>query len=251
MGKTWLLVDIGNTRVKWGRAKNGRLVAGTPFPSEGAALCDHLDRHWRALGAPDAVYVSNVIGAEAAGRLADWIARHWSGVPVRFARSEAQGHGVINGYERPEQLGVDRWVGLIALRRDYPLPACVADCGTALTFDVLDADGRHLGGLIAPGPALMKRALVQETRGVRGGDGRVPEFLGRDTAAGVASGILRACAGLVEKSVREAAEYLGRSPTLVLSGGDGEAVGQCLGVPYRLEPDLVLRGLFTIAEDGS
>jgi type III pantothenate kinase len=250
MGKTWLLVDIGNTRVKWGRVEDGRLVAGTPFPSDGADLQDHLDRQWRALGAPDAVYVSNVIGAETAGRMTEWIVRHWS-CPVRCVRTEAQGYGVVNGYERPEQLGVDRWVGLIALRRDHALPACVADCGTALTFDVLDADGRHLGGLIAPGPALMKRALMQETRGVRAVDGRAPEFLGRDTAAGVASGVIRACAGLVEKSVRETAEYLGCTPTLVLSGGDGEAIGRCLAVPYRLEPDLVLRGLFTIAEDGS
>jgi type III pantothenate kinase len=250
VGSRFILVDIGNSRVKWGRAEQGKLVAGEPFATDAGALGRHLDSRWRDLSAPDAVYVSSVAGADMAERLADWIASRWR-VPVRFARAEAQACGVINGYERPEQLGVDRWVGLLALPEHYGLPACLADCGTALTFDVLDAGGRHLGGLIAPGPALMKRSLSQGTRGISVVEGPVQDFLGRNTAACVESGVIRACAGLVEKSVRETAALLGRLPNLVLSGGDGETIGRCLAIPYRFDADLVLRGLLTLAERDS
>jgi type III pantothenate kinase len=248
MFKRVVLADIGNSRVKWGRAERGVLSLGAAFATDVAALAGNLDLRWGALEAPEAVYVSNVAGAEVAARLAAWVATRWS-VPVHFARAEAQRCGVTNGYENPEQLGVDRWVGLIALKRCYDLPACLVDCGTALTFDVLDGEGRHLGGLIAPGPALMKRTLLRNTQGVAEVDGRFDGWLGRNTAAGVAGGVLAACAGLVERAVSESAERLGRMPAVAVTGGDGESLGQWLGLPYRHDGELILKGLLTLAEN--
>lgn len=245
-----VLVDMGNSRVKWAREEEGRLTVGPPFPSDSAALVGQLDFHWGTLEAPRAVHAVNVAGAEMAAALARWVSARW-GVPVHFARAEAESCGVTNGYRQPETLGVDRWIGLIGLWRHYGLPACLADCGTALTFDVLDAEGRHLGGLIAPGLALMKRALLQETSGIRVVEAETSGFLGRDTAAGVESGVRHACAGLLEKSLVEAAKLLGRTPALVLCGGDGESIGRCLGVPHRVDADLVLRGLLTLADNES
>jgi type III pantothenate kinase len=250
MGCGLILADLGNSRVKWGRAEQGRLLPGEAFPTDGAMLADQLDRRWSILEPPEAVYAANVAGADMAERLADWVDARW-GVPLRFARAEAECCGVVNGYEDPKQLGVDRWVGLIALKQHYSLPACLVDCGTALTFDVLDAGGRHLGGWIAPGPALMKRALLRETRGIGAVEGGAGEWLGRNTAAGVAGGVLRACAGLVEKSLRETTDKLECRLTLVLTGGDGEAVGRCLDTPYRFDGDLILKGLLTLAENDS
>lgn len=248
MSRRLILADIGNSRVKWGRAEQDGLLPGEAFATDEAILAEHLDRCWGVLDVPDAVYVSNVAGAAVADRLSAWVKAAW-GAPIRFARSEAAGCGVVNGYENPAQLGVDRWVGLIALHKYYPGPACLADCGTALTFDVLDAEGRHLGGLIAPGPALMRRALFKGTRGVGDVHGSAAEWLGRNTSSGVEGGVSRACAGLVEKAAREAATRLGRVPTLVLTGGDGEAIGRCLEFPYRFDGNLVLKGLLTLAEN--
>ncbi|BBL75139.1 type III pantothenate kinase [Methylomagnum ishizawai] len=240
-----LLVDIGNSRLKWAVASDaGELRVGPAFPSSAAGLEEHLECHWGGLEAPDAVHVANVAGAATAGRLAAWVARQWR-LPVHCVRSQAVGYGVTNGYLEPERLGVDRWVGLVALRRDYPLPACLVDCGTALTLDVLDAAGRHLGGLIAPGPALMRRALFQETQGVRPGGEPALDILGRDTASGVAGGIMAACAGLVEKTLAGLA--FDRPPTLVLAGGGAAALASALSPLCRLAPDVVLRGLFIIA----
>jgi type III pantothenate kinase len=237
-----LLVDIGNTRVKWGLGKGGRIEAGEPFSSDPAVLGSHLDRCWSAMGRPDSVWVSNVAGAETADRLANWVAAAW-GLSVRFVKPEAQGCGIRNGYEQPEKLGVDRWVSLIALGNRHPLPACAVGCGTALTLDVLDAGGRHLGGLIAPGLNLMKRALLRETHGIREIEGGIPALLGRTTAAGVEGGSLYACTGLIEKVVREASERLDAELHLVLSGGDAETLAAHLGIPCRVAPHLVLEGL--------
>ena len=248
MGDGMLLVDIGNSRVKWGRAAKGRIEPGCSFSSSSEALGGHLNAAWRTLSKPRAVYAANVAGPEMGEALEAWVSGYW-GCPVRFAASEAAACGVANGYEQPETLGVDRWMGLIGLRRHYGLPVCLADCGTALTFDVVDAVGRHLGGLIVPGPALMRRALSRETHGVRTAEGRgIPDFTGRSTALAVESGVFRACAGLIEKSMAEASALLGHEPALIVTGGDGKAIGSLLGIPYRLDPDLVLRGLLALAD---
>jgi type III pantothenate kinase len=247
MDEALLLVDIGNSRVKWGRACGEKMTVGEAFPSQPDGLEPCLDRHWGRLAAPRAVYASSVGATEAAARLSAWVARRWA-VPLRFAAAEARGYGVVNGYQRPAQLGVDRWLGLVALRSDYGLPSCLVDCGTALTLDALDAEGRHLGGLIAPGLALMKRALFRETQGIREEEGIAASLgLGRDTASCVESGVLLACAGLVEKAYGELTGRLGVPPVLALSGGGGAALGHALAVPYRLAPDLVLRGLLLSA----
>ena len=247
MTSPWLLADIGNSRVKWASAREGKLWPGAPFASEPGGLAERLEQHWGALETPGAVLASNVAGPGTAAVLADWVGQRW-GVPLRFAASQAEGHGVVNGYQDAARLGVDRWLGLVALRQEIPLPACIADCGTALTLDLLDAAGQHRGGLIAPGLAPMRRALLAETQGVRPESAGTAVGLGQDTASCVAGGTLWAAAGLIEKAWREAARELGAEPALVLSGGDGATLGHALGIPYRLVPDMVLRGLFILAE---
>jgi type III pantothenate kinase len=243
----WLLADIGNSRVKWASARDGKLWPGTPFASEPYGLAERLEQHWGSLETPGAVLASNVAGPGTAAALADWIAWRWA-VPLRFATSQSQGQGVVNGYQQPGRLGVDRWLGLIALRRETSSPALLADCGTALTLDLLDAAGRHRGGLIAPGLAPMRRALLAETQGVRPDHESAAVGLGQDTASCVAGGTLWAAVGLIEKAWRQAARELGAEPVLMLSGGDAATLGHALDIPYRLVPDMVLRGLFILAE---
>lgn len=245
-----LLVDIGNSRVKWGIVQDDRIVSGQPFPSAAESLVKSLDRHWLSLPVPHRIYACNVVGSDAERAITAWTQRHWGDSP-HFVRSAERGYGVVSGYEEPEKLGVDRWVSLIALRELSRGPACVVDCGTALTFDVLDADGRHLGGLIAPGLAMMKRALVQDTKGIKDIDSGDSRFLGRSTAAAVKGGVLAACAGLIERSVGKAAIELGQVPDLVLTGGDADVIADALDRPCKVVPDLILRGLLRIARSVS
>lgn len=245
-----LLVDIGNSRVKWGIAQDNRIVSGESFPSAGESLEESFDRHWLTLPIQRRIYICNVVGGEAEHIATAWTQRHW-GVSPNFVKPADRGYGVVNGYEKPEKLGVDRWVSLIAAREFSNGPVCVADCGTALTFDVLDAQGRHLGGLIAPGLAMMKRALALETKGIGEIDCGDPEVLGRSTAAAVEGGVLAACAGLIERSVGKAEKELGHVPDLVITGGDADRIADKLDGPCKVVPDLILRGLLRIARSVS
>jgi len=243
-----LLVDIGNSRIKWGLGRGGRVDAGRPLASNLAVLKDDLDRVWSNVPASSSVVASNVAGPEIGQRVQEWVERHW-GLEIQFVQPEGRAYGVVNGYENPDKLGVDRWVALVALRKFYPLPACIADCGTAITVDALDSGGRHLGGLIAPGLTLMRQALMQRAPGLTLADGTYQGLLARNTAAAMLSGARQACAGLIERTLREIGKLLGCDPHLVLSGGDAQTLATELSVPYALAPDLVLQGLLIIAEN--
>ncbi|MBS1213524.1 MAG: type pantothenate kinase, partial [Proteobacteria bacterium] len=155
--ETALLVDIGNSRVKWGLGQAGRVTSGEAFPSRSEGLRAEMERCWGGLPAPGAVVVASVAGRDAAEILRDWLFSRWGVVP-RLVCAEPRAHGVVNGYDDPAALGVDRWVCLLGAHRLHTGPLCIADCGTALTLDALDGAGRHLGGLIGPGLQLMRRS---------------------------------------------------------------------------------------------
>ena len=114
------------------------------------------------------IAVSNVAGPEFAQALNHALERAGTRARIWYARSTARGGGVRNAYERPELLGVDRWAALVGAYARLRAaggrsPVCVADAGTALTIDALASDGRHLGGLILPGIALQRTALLAST----------------------------------------------------------------------------------------
>lgn len=249
MSHKLLLVDMGNSRLKWAWGANGVITHGGAFPSTLVALPDNLEVSWRTAEPPDVVYVSNVLGAAAAEKLQVWVDSNWH-VPVRFARSEAFSHGVVNGYAQPELLGVDRWLALLGARREIGGPVCVVDCGTALTLDFMDGEGRHQGGLIVPGLLAMTDSLCSATHGVRVGAAAASpvSWPGRDTLTCVEAGAVLACSGLIEKCAREWARQQGEDVCVVLAGGDAIRIGDQLALPWRLDEFLVMRGLLTLAE---
>ncbi|MGY6213528.1 type III pantothenate kinase [Methylolobus aquaticus] len=239
-----LLVDIGNTRVKWAfDAGSGHLIAGTSFPSDIDALPGELQRHWGGIERPSSVWVCNVKAAEIEPILTDGCTRLW-GMAPRLIRSAPQAHGIVNAYADPSRLGADRWVALIGAVALFGLPVCVVSLGTAVTVDLVDADGRHRGGLIAPGLGLMKDSVLQRAEGVRPeADVERSAFWGRDSGACLESGVSQMTTALIERAVRQAEQDLGAPPTLVLTGGDANAVSSWLSVRHATVPDLVLQGL--------
>jgi len=243
------LVDAGNSRIKWACHRHGRLEPGLPFASQAEGLAERLDAHWAGLPAPAAVHVSNVAGPEVARLLHAWIERHWRLSPV-FARSRACCGPVVNGYAEPDRLGADRWLGLLGLYRDHPLPACLVDCGTAMTLDALAADGRHLGGLIAPGLRTMALALQRHASAlnVPRPPGAADLALGRDTGAAMRQGCIMAGAGLIEKTLATLRASTGADFRLVMTGGDAATIAAHVAQPLQLDQHIVLRGLLTEAE---
>lgn len=229
--------DMGNTRGKLWRCRAGVIEDRFSAAHDGnvhgflAALpASFLDK-------PSAVLGASVLDEQA---MADFSAQcriSWGLVP-EFARSSAAHAGVVSAYAEPERLGVDRWLALIALR-ERAESICVVDCGTAITLDVLRADGQHLGGYILPGLSMMAATLQQETRRVRFDVAEVAASLalGRSTAEAVRHGALAAVVALIERQVA------GGKMSLVLTGGDAAAVAAELTCSYGLEPELLLHGL--------
>ncbi len=243
-----LLLDIGNSRIKWCSLQHGRLAqmhAAVYDPGNLEAWClAHLS-DWRR---PDAVLAANVAGPEVATELSDWCRKHWQLTPW-FASTGTEAGGVRNGYRDSSQLGVDRWLALIAARQMTDKPVCVFSCGTAITLDAMNGMGEHLGGVIMPGPELMRMALNLATRGARTAGSLAGELaLGRDTEAGVANGIAYASAGLVERLVADLGRPLGGDIECLMTGGGAGGLAPLCRVPLRVIDDLVLRGLAYYAD---
>lgn len=265
-----LLIDAGNSRLKWA-ALRGPYRRGQDFEARGALDLAALTRSPAALVRllraldQDAVHVCNVAGGHIERQIR--AATREAGIArPQFARSERAFGAVRNGYAEPWRLGVDRWVGLIGAHFEHPRRAlCIVSVGTAMTIDLLAADGRHLGGNIIPGPQLMIESLLERTAGIRrrAGGGRAAKLLGGEAAAslghasaspfahetrsGLISGARHACAAAIEHALESAREQLKRRPRLVLAGGAADGIASLLHAPAWRDDDLVLRGLAVLA----
>ncbi len=239
-----LLVDLGNSRIKW-----AWLAAGGPCDF-GSAPYDGPSGYAAPLASlpcPAAIAAISVAHHHDA-EFMTFCRDRWGRAPVWYGAARAA-HGVVNSYEPPEALGVDRFAALVGARRRYPgRPVCVADCGTAITVDGLDAGGVFRGGIIAPGLTANREALRRLSpvlAAVAVGDISTP--CGRNTADAAAAGLLFAAAGLIERVFREQATVLGPGAALVLTGGDGERVGRYLPGPHDYQAHLTLEGLAVMA----
>jgi type III pantothenate kinase len=244
-----LLVDIGNTRVKWGLLRGSTLGRAHALAhGRRAAAFDEL---LRRLPRPERI-VAVCVGGEKLERALDRAARREWGIRPQFVRSARKTAGVTNGYREAWRLGADRWVatlGAHALARGRD--ALIVSVGTALTVDLVTDAGRHLGGAIIPSPTHMVESLLSGTHGIRrraaGNHGSPRKLFAADTASALAAGARFAAAAFVDRAVREAALLLGRRPLVLLTGGGARELKDSLRTPVRPVPDLVLRGLAACA----
>lgn len=243
-----LLLDIGNTRVKWAVLEQGELRATGSAPHRGRKLEAMATEYWSGLPAPTRVVAVNVAGTDIERELRTWCETQWKLTP-RFVTATAQAAGISNAYAEPGRLGADRWAAIIGAYHAYGAPACVIDCGTAITIDAVDVDGRHRGGLILPGVQLMRQSLYRETRGIPDEGGGAAVLLGRDTRAAVTGGTLYAAAACIDRVAADLTTQLGGPMRLLLTGGDTELLRPLLRGRYEFDPHLVLRGLAVVAEE--
>lgn len=236
-----LLLDVGNTRIKWA------LVAGSQWQAEGA--CTHAEveslraalRGLPALGGALGVNVAD----ETLGLHLTRIAED-HGAALRWLQPSARACGVTNLYRDPTQLGADRWAALIGARTLHAGPCLVVSAGTATTVDVLDAQGVFQGGLILPGEHLMRQSLARDTARLPLADGQ-PQEAPRSTDEAIVTGCLYAQAGAIERMFSRLAD----SPDALclLAGGNAPRIAPLLSIPLRRIDNLVLRGLAVAADD--
>lgn len=243
-----LLLDIGNSSIKWALYERGAACARGHATWRGRDPSLVADEQWGEQTAPERVLIASVAGAEVADAFCAWMDRSWK-VKPEMVQSQAHACGVTNGYVEPQRLGVDRWLALIGARNVVNGAACVVDCGTAVTIDVLAQDGEHLGGLILPGLGLMRKALEQHTHIELAGDGESDiALLARDTVGGVRGGTLYACVAFIDRAVTDIRAALACPVEPIITGGDAAVILPLLRSGYRHVPNLVLDGLALLAE---
>ena len=236
-----LELDCGNTRVKW------RLRDGSHIRLRGAFLIQDgfsqpISEELASCGV-QRVLIGSVLDNDFAKRMATWSIGALA-INPEFAVSEPSCNGLVNGYQLPEKLGVDRWLALLAAKGRTEGPCIVVDCGSAITVDLVTLQGEHLGGYIAPGLRLLREALTNNTSAIKLGQIGYPEndFPGRNTVAAIKSAELAMISGLVDHAKSVLLHYGSAVPKLWVTGGDGEWLASMLDNSV-FEEDLVLEGL--------
>lgn len=239
-----LFFDVGNSRVKWAAWDGARWVAEGNIPSDAEPPADWI----KAVPAPDAIWIASVSAEERVAQLSGACEAAFGAVPHRIHTS-ASAVGVRCAYAEPARLGVDRWLAVVAAFTETGGPAIVFDCGTAITVDAVRANGEHLGGLIMPGIALMRRALYGSTAHIPDeGDGDVG-LLARDTRSAVSGGSLYAAVAFMQHVAAELRTHLGAQTRILLTGGDAERLRPLLSADIEWRPRLVLDGMRVIVEE--
>ncbi len=244
-----LLIDIGNTRIKWATLT---LDGITEQQAASYAAWDRSTLHTQMLSSlpkPQRVLIANVGGDAIARLVAEGIQAKWAIAP-EFVHSTAHAAGVRCGYAVPENLGVDRWLGVIAAFHRQNGAACVASVGTAMTVDSIDVHGQHLGGIIVPGPDLAVASLLDKTADIatRAQTGELgSSIFAGNTLGAVHQGVAHQLAAVIERTVADLRERCGESCILLLAGGGSDRIAPFLRIAYRAVPDLVLQGLAVLA----
>ena len=250
---TALLIDIGNSRLKW-RAID---ADGNAIGEHAALALDQLERlpeRWKS-SRPDLAMISNVAG-DRVGALVDRVLRMITPeVRIEHVVPVVEAAGVINGYRDVAQLGPDRWLSMIGAHASWPdRSLLICSFGTATTIDLLtieeDARATFVGGRIMPGVDTMRRSLARDTARLAVQPGTIVDFAD-NTDDAVASGIAGAQVGAINEALRHARSRYGTTRVdCVVAGGASVALLdslEAIDVPMHVVPDLVLQGLATLA----
>lgn len=252
-----LLLDVGNTRIKWAILENDGDALKTTTPAHWLAhgsvshqAIDELEKAWQG-HVISRIVISNVAGNVVREKLQAMLLHLFSEkVSSEWFTSKSQLAGVRNTYAVPEQLGCDRFATMIAAHALFPQhPLIIATCGTATTIDALTAQGEFVGGMILPGLGVMAASLAHNTA-------QLPNVadlsnlvlppshtFADNTKAAIQSGCLAAQAGAIERAVTQHVMAMQAPVLCILSGGAASYIAPYLSVQHQIAENLVLIGL--------
>jgi len=238
-----LLIDIGNTRLKW------CLFEANELSNSSALVCanqlhERLIAAWNNLSIPRQIIISSVAAPAITNVVISVIAILWNNTPI-IAQVQQNTCGLTTCYSNPAQLGIDRWLVLLAAIKRGTEAAVVVDCGTAVTIDVLNSYGQHTGGLIIPGLKLLWKTIFNGT-GISPMEFPVSfNTLGKNTGECIAAGAVQAIVGAIETTYRQLANQES-SPRLLVTGGDAIIISKHLTTSHLIIPNLVFEGLLSL-----
>ena len=246
----YLVIDVGNTRLKWGWLTDAQLS------EQQAVVHRDVDPEQWSKGIfdtsrrPGRVLVSNVAGEAMAWNLHRFSQEAY-GLEPEFIKPTRSFHDLTNGYLKPDLLGADRWLAVIGAWNLSHGPLCVLDAGTAVKVDSVNAHGQHLGGLIVPGIHMMRESLLLKTHGVAPAMAHSAEsaagVLANNTIAAVTRGAVVATAAMADRAAQMVEKDTGEHPQMFVTGGDAELIMESMQWPGMLVPDLVLQGIAVLA----
>jgi type III pantothenate kinase len=241
-----VVVDVGNTRMKWGHCPPGggvdRLEA---LPLNLPSVWLHHFKQWDGTSLRWAVAGSN---GERRDAFADWLRCYGGNV---FPLTNWKWFGVPVKLPAPERIGHDRLLNARAARDAVSgSPVVVVSAGTAVTVDLVDADGTFRGGAIFPGVWTMAKSLYQFTAALPLVEVEMPHppLPGTATEPAIAGGIWWAAVGGIRAVVAEYQKGAERPPRVLLTGGDGELLRPGLPDGTEFRPHLTLEGIRLAAE---
>jgi type III pantothenate kinase len=245
--KMQLLLDIGNTRIKWALVDRAEIIVDGAVQSNPVDLAQ-LSLQLRSYNVSAACACCvNSDGTLAA--VQDWLRQQYALEAVVIGVRRKAGK-ISNGYQQISTLGVDRWVAAVGARKLLSEgDLIIVDVGTATTIDWLDVDDVFQGGSILPGLALMRDSLVSGTAHIESSDIDSAQIIGKTTAECVNSGLSYGAVGAVERIVEEMQTLIGRKARMVLTGGGAEALTSKLRLEVLHEPQLVLLGLLQLSPE--
>ncbi|MFQ3251725.1 MAG: type III pantothenate kinase [Glaciecola sp.] len=230
-----LLIDVGNTSIK---VANYDPVTTSMAPIQRFKLVEELRP---SLERASHAYLSNVGKDEVSAEIRSLCVA--TNTPLFIARTEAEAHGLTNSYLKPSNMGVDRWLAMLAcMRRSSQKTFLVVDIGTAMTIDAVE-NGKHLGGWIVPGVSLMRESLFKNTQRVFGdAENKLSTEFANDTPDCVSNGCNAQILGtllLAEQQMQKKVKKF----ELFLTGGDKNLFLN-LNIQNKIEcENLVLEGL--------
>ncbi|WP_413114100.1 type III pantothenate kinase [Thaumasiovibrio sp. DFM-14] len=234
-----LLIEAGNTYVKLASLDmEGSLTQLGKYPSAQLEMVlePYLDEG-----------IERIVFASVGPVVIDNMIQRFSqenSIPCFHVKTRRKDFGVKNAYAEYQYLGVDRWLTLISVYQQSKRPSVIIDIGTALTFDVIDEEGRHLGGWIAPGYKLMMESVLANTSKVfSDGDHKDTLEFADSTGDGLKNGCRAALVGMIQFGIEQAKDRLNTDPEVIICGGGVRHVPISLRKHYHHRSDLVLEGL--------
>ncbi len=239
-----LLLDLGNSRLKWALSGPGTWRSGVAVGSVEDYL-NALSTLPVAAKDIDEVWLSSVRPGQLQEALLHGLKQRFQS-HCQLALTPAEQDGLRNAYPAPSSLGVDRWLAMLGAWQ-FGRPVLVADCGTAMTLDAVSHDGQHQGGLIVPGAETMIESLRLRAPHLPPALQNPEAGLARDTATALDNGARLACAALIERVLQQCVDA---DPVirLVITGGGAPTLIPLLRCAVDHRSDLVLLGLLRYSQ---
>ncbi|MBL1143233.1 MAG: type III pantothenate kinase [Proteobacteria bacterium] len=238
-----LLLDIGNSSVNWAKQEQEAFISSGVFSYTKTNFEKEIIENLSSFEKPSNVLVSNVAGDSIFILLNDWTKEHWQQDCWQPCVSTHYKE-LTNSYEDTEQMGLDRWLAMIAAWEMNQTALCLVGCGTALTIDLIDASGKHSGGYIIPGIELMQKTLVDNTVQINTNIRTMPSIeYAQDTQTAVNNGSFLAAVSIIDHTVKTFSDESNSGVKCIMSGGMASSIKSLLNHPFEYEPNLVLMGL--------